>query len=113
VESLAQLSVIKEALAETQDALAAAPVTPLVRELRSRLAAYARVIAEWSYRPPTHAQRAAMLECVMEVHAQVAADVAKRRAQAATRTTRPPPNRARAQARSTKPPPRRGSVPPR
>ncbi len=61
-------------------------VTPHVRELRAKTVTYGRVIGQWAMHPPTEPQRAAMHECVMELHEKVR--LARQDAGAAARSTR-------------------------
>lgn len=106
----ARLAILQEAMEEVNDALRTMDASPRVRELRSRAASYERILAGWSYRPPTEAQASAMLECVMELHALVIAP--SRRSlrppapwnlSTSRRTSRPPPS---VHTRTTRPPPK-------
>jgi hypothetical protein len=56
--------------------LASAPLTARTREQRAKCETYARVVADWEFRPPTTAQAQALLECTVELHHQVTGRVA-------------------------------------
>lgn len=112
-----QRSLIEQHIDELDGWLRAATPSPAVRELRVRHSALARVVRGWVHVPPHEAQIAAMLECVLELRAQVVrscprpppdAPGPRRRTShppARFKTTRPPP--ARETTRTTRPPPRR------
>jgi hypothetical protein len=106
--------VIEDALEEIDEALRSGPPGPAIRELRVRQGALFRVVRGWIHLPPHDAQIAAMLECVLELRAQVLrVSVPSRDPPVIVRRgSRPPPRSAAArasasQARTTKPPPRR------
>jgi hypothetical protein len=57
----------EEALAEAIDQVARLPPSPGIRELRSRLDQYRRVVQAWATIPPGDEQRRALREQVDEV----------------------------------------------
>lgn len=62
---------LEETLTAVLDALRARPASPLTRELLTEALRYQRVISAWAHRPPADAQRGAMFDCVLDLHARV------------------------------------------
>jgi hypothetical protein len=64
-------AVIEDALAGIFDELASLPSNPKTRELQTRAESYRRALAQWGHAPPSHAQRGALRDLVIELHAKV------------------------------------------
>jgi hypothetical protein len=65
--------VIEDALAGIFDELASLTATPKTRELRARAENYRLALAKWAHAKPTEAQRGALRDLVLDLHAQVQA----------------------------------------
>jgi hypothetical protein len=63
--------VIADALAGILDDLAALPATPKTRELQARADNYRRALESWGHMRPTDAQRDALRDLVLDLHARV------------------------------------------
>jgi hypothetical protein len=66
-----RLAIVKQALADIVERLSEMPETPRVLELQAQAGAYERTVLAWTAKPPTEAERAAMLKSVLDLNVQV------------------------------------------
>jgi hypothetical protein len=68
-----RLAIVEQSLIDTLERLSELPVSPRVRELRTKAESFERALRSWTTRPPTEEQRATLLKLVLELNVEVIA----------------------------------------
>ena len=66
-----RLSIVRQGLTDILERLAEMPVSPRVRELRSKAMTYERAVRGWDAQPPSDETRTAMMKCVIDLNVEV------------------------------------------
>ncbi len=66
-----RFNIVQQALVDSLERLNELPLTPRIRELRTKALSYDRALRSWKATPPSEEQRAALTKQVIELNVEV------------------------------------------